>query len=101
MKIFLFTLTALFISGCSTHKFVFLGNGPDRPMHDIAPDYTIKNKFWFFGIGQSKVVDIVNRCERGDNTVTIENYQSAGDSFFTIATLGIYAPTTIKIYCRY
>ncbi|MCY4045487.1 MAG: hypothetical protein OXE99_10440 [Cellvibrionales bacterium] len=94
-------LLVLVLSGCTTHNYVFKGKGPDHPIGNIDPDLRKTNHFFFWGFMQTKTVDIVYLCDRGDNTVLIKDYKNLWDIIFTSASLGFYTPTTTDIYCRY
>ncbi len=100
-KTFLILPVLFSLFACSTHQYVFLGKGPNRTVDGIKPDLTKTNHFILWGLMQTKSVDIVSICDRGDNTVTIKNYKSIYNNIFTVSTAGIYAPTTTDIYCRY
>lgn len=94
-------LFVLLLSGCMTHKHVFKGKGPDHSIGNIKPDLRKTNHFLFWGFMQSRTLDIVYICDRGDNTVLIKDYKDLLDILFTSATLGFYSPTTTDVYCRY
>lgn len=87
--------------GCSTHQYTYIGKGPDRNTVGIRPDLEKTNHFFFGGLMQTITLDIVEVCERGDNTVQIESRKSWLDILFTGGTMGIYSPTTTSVYCRY
>lgn len=55
-------------------------------------------KFYLLGLVGEHTLIMKDYCKSGVGHIKEEN--TFGDSFLTIISLGIYAPRTVKIYCR-
>ena len=95
-------LTVFLFFGSSS---AFCGNYSYKIQHKFQSESTIEPKeklnanFFFFGIFQEKTIKVYEVC-KDKKLIMIEDYKSRlFDSMLTFITLGIYTPTTIKIYC--
>lgn len=93
-KIFLSLLLAVCLSACS-HQYFEYGDRDEK----TEPTYRITNHFFVDGIGQTKKMDPVAICGRR-GVKAVSSYQSFGDGFLGVITLGIYTPRTALIYCN-
>jgi hypothetical protein len=55
-------------------------------------------KFYVLGLVGEHTLIMKDYC--GNGVSHIQEQNTFGDSFLTIITLGIYAPRTVKIFCR-
>lgn len=63
------------------------------------PNYSERQSFWLYGIGQKQDVDASKYCKNtGVERVEVEHKFS--DVLFRLLTLGIYTPRSLEIYCK-
>jgi len=83
----------LVLTGCYEHTFTVGAGAPSAP---VAYDHW--ENFWLDGlIGHTKM-DLEEMCPSGNATVEVN--QTFLNGFVRVLTVGIYAPTTIKIRCE-
>lgn len=90
----LLILSAILLSGCSTVTIQ-----PERTAKLVsAPHYEETLDFYFWGLKGEHSIDVVKVC--GDSQVKQMQTQLAIENgLFSLLTLGIYAPHTVKIWC--
>lgn len=86
--------TSLFLSACSTQTAYLQKKSP------ALPTYEDSQSFFFWGIGQEKVVNAVEVCKSEDKIAKVESEWTAPNIILSTITLGIYFPRTARVYCN-
>ncbi len=88
-------LLVMLIGGCSTVTM----NPEVSGKLATSPTYEARKQFYFWGLAGEHRVDVTKVC--GDKKVTqMQSQQTFLDGLLGGITLGIYAPHTVKVWCR-
>lgn len=85
----------LSLSGCSTVTI------HPKTSHKLAtpPSFEKSEPFFFWGLKGEHRIDVREVCK--DKLVKqMQSQETFVDGFFTIITLGIYSPHSIKVWCE-
>lgn len=85
---------ALFASGCMSTKIVL----SDKWNPASKPSYVDYFDSYWWGFSGDPQVSIQQVC-MDQKPMAVKRVKTAEDIVITFATLGIYTPTTIKIWC--
>lgn len=83
------------LSGCSTMTI------HPKPHSKLIskPTYQTTVPFYFWGLSGVKRVNVKQVCGEKE-VVQMQTQATIEDSFFTLITLGIYSPHTVKVWCE-
>lgn len=94
MRILTFAFILLSLSGCMTTKVVFSDKWNPRSKPAYV-DYF--DSYWLGFSGQPEVA--LQKVCMDQRPHALIRQKTAEDAVLTVFTLGIYAPTTVKIWC--
>ena len=98
MRILILSLFVIFLSSCSTQRFLFSRSVP------IESSNESDNMQLFFvgGLGQTKNIKAKRICQNDQNSkvAAIEFKNSALDVIISALTGNIITPTTANVYCN-
>jgi hypothetical protein len=94
MKHTMLLILASFLTGCMSTKFVLDANWNYR----TKPTYEDYFDTWWWGISGNPEVSLQKVC-MDQKPLAFQRVKSPEDIIISTATLGIYAPTTVKIWC--
>ncbi len=85
----------LCVGGCSTVTI----NPEVSGKLTAVPEYEDSKSFYFWGLSGEHRVDVKKIC--GDTeALQMQSQQTLVDGVLTLLTLGIYAPHTVKVWCK-
>lgn len=82
------------ISACST--VTIRPEGQSKLSNE--PTYSDSKPFYFWGLSGEHHIDVLKVCNASE-PLQMQSQQTFSDGFFTMITLGIYAPHTAKVWC--
>jgi hypothetical protein len=83
-------------AGCGT--VTFLRNPETRTFVDAT--YESRKAYWWWGLKGGPYDEYVDQICLGKNADEVMFERTASDLLVTFATLGVYAPRTVKIWCQ-
>lgn len=87
-------LVAVVTAGCSTVTIEQKG----QVSISSSPNYQQTQKYYFWGLVGERHINTSSIC--GDKSVAqMQSQATFTNGFFTVITLGIYAPHTAKVWC--
>jgi hypothetical protein len=94
MKHIMLLILASLLTGCMSTNFVLDANWNYRS----APTYEDYFDTWWWGLSGSPEVSLQKVC-MDQKPLAFQRVKSLEDIIISTVTLGIYAPTTVKIWC--
>lgn len=91
-------VSCLLLVSCTNHVQLINAEYPIR--NKLSATAAGKHHFFFFGIGQSKVIDAAGICGGTENVLQVETQRTAADSVLALITSGIYTPLEYRVYCK-
>jgi len=97
---YLISIILLFtIFSCSTQSFIF-NKKLAMQVNEDNPSFTETADFVFGGIQQKRSFNPIDMCrEKNQIVAKVDFVQTLPNVAITFATLGIYAPRDVKVYC--
>ena len=87
-------LASAAISGCMSTKLIL----DDKWNPSLKPSYVDYFDSYWFGLSGEPSVSLQKVC-MDQKPLAVQRIKTAEDGFITVVTLGIYTPTTVKIWC--
>jgi len=69
------------------------------PKIPFEPTYQESRSFYFWGLVGEQRVDVKAVCQ-GREVQQMQSQQTFADGLLGVLTLGIYAPHTVKVWCK-
>ncbi|WP_395167219.1 Bor/Iss family lipoprotein [Francisella salimarina] len=85
-------LSCLILTGCASQEAMFQTTASEKPTLS-------KQDSFFFGSGESTDYDATSIYERTDHIAKVGSVQTTSDPVWSYATLAIYTPRHVKVYC--
>lgn len=95
MKTVLLALSFLILTSCSSVTVRTDNAKKSREM----PHYEHRFHYFWWGLKGNHKVNVRVICQ-GREAKQLQSISTFSDSFFTLITLGIYAPRTARIWCQ-
>ncbi len=94
-KLVLVISSLILVAGCST---VTIHPKPTQKF-ESNPTYEDSKSFYMWGLVGDQRVDVQEVCN-GKEVAQMQSQQTFANGFLTIITLGIYAPHSVKVWCK-
>ncbi len=98
-KIIVAVVALVMVSSCATQTFL-VDKNIKREVPSSNPHFSKWSHFFLSGIGQDDVQNAAQLCQESGGVSFVEAKQTVGQVLVNIATLGIYTPRTMNIYCK-
>lgn len=86
-------------SSCATQTFS-VNPKVKREVPSSTPHFSKWSNFFISGVGQNDFKSANNLCKESGGVAFVESTVSTGQVIVSVATLGIYTPRTMNIYCN-
>lgn len=87
---------AIFLSGCASVTI----SPVDAPKLTSEPTYEERMDFYFWGLSpDAQQVEVNNVCA-GTGVRQMQAQTKLEDGIFTVITLGIFSPRSVKVWCE-
>ncbi|WP_150464352.1 Bor/Iss family lipoprotein [Francisella sp. XLW-1] len=81
------------LASCASQEAMFQTTAPEKPTFSKQDDF-------FFGFGESTDYDATSICKGADHIAKVGSIQTTSDVVWSYATLAIYTPRHVEVYCN-
>ncbi len=97
IRTWFFLIPLLLMLNCASQKFYI--SGMPVTVDESAPDAEVRIHFFFYGVMQSREIDVKEVCGSKSPKLII-TYYKFWEIFVGSMLHGIWRPSTYKIYCE-